>query len=116
MCSTNVPDKGDANPVQMAESAQSKAIVQLAAVYLVHQGTSAAAGDRLSFAVQAYPCRIVNNFFLSLLPELGTMGSKRGCALQSHEIQLPEMVTVAKPGQQPCTESCVVSGNGHCEA
>lgn len=38
------------------------------------------------------------------------------CALQAHEIQLPEMVAVAKPSQQPCTESCVVSGNVHCEA
>jgi len=39
-----------------------------------------------------------------------------GCALQAHEIQLPEMVTVVKPNQQPCTESCVVFGNDHCEA
>jgi hypothetical protein len=39
-----------------------------------------------------------------------------GCALQAHEIQLPEMATAAKPSQRPRTESCVVSGNGHCEA
>ncbi|NTU53527.1 MAG: hypothetical protein HGA97_07485 [Chlorobiaceae bacterium] len=39
-----------------------------------------------------------------------------GCALKAHEIQLPEMATVAKPNQQPCTESCVVRGNEHCEA
>ena len=39
-----------------------------------------------------------------------------GCALQAHEIQSPEMAAAAKPNQQPCTKSCVVSGNGHCEA
>ena len=39
-----------------------------------------------------------------------------GCALQAHEIQLPEMVTTVKLSQQLCTESCVVSGNGHHEA
>src|SRR4029077_17860480 len=35
------------------------------------------------------------------------------CALQAHGIQSPVMATAAKPNQQPCTESCVVSGNGH---
>ena len=39
-----------------------------------------------------------------------------GCALQAYEIQLPEMAAAAKHSQQLCTESCVVSGNGHCEA
>ena len=39
-----------------------------------------------------------------------------GCALQAHGIQQPEMVALVKPSQQPGTESCVVSGNGHCEA
>ena len=39
-----------------------------------------------------------------------------GCALQAHEIQSPEMAAAAKPNQQPRTKSCVVSGNGHCEA
>lgn len=39
-----------------------------------------------------------------------------GCALQAHEIQLSEMVTAVKLSQQLCTESCVVSGNGHHEA
>ena len=39
-----------------------------------------------------------------------------GCALQAHEIQLPEMAAAAKPNQQPRTKSCVVSGDGHCEA
>ena len=39
-----------------------------------------------------------------------------GCALQAREIQSPEMAAAAKPNQQPCTKSCVVSGNGHCEA
>jgi len=38
------------------------------------------------------------------------------CALQAHEILWSEMTTVVKPNQQPRTESCVVSGNGHCEA
>jgi hypothetical protein len=38
------------------------------------------------------------------------------CALQAHGIESPEMVTAAKPSQQPRTESCVVSGNGPCEA
>jgi hypothetical protein len=31
-----------------------------------------------------------------------------GCALQAHEIQLPEMAALAEPNQQPGTESCVV--------
>ena len=39
-----------------------------------------------------------------------------GCALQAHEIQLPEMAAAAKLSQQLRTESCVVAGNGHCEA
>ena len=39
-----------------------------------------------------------------------------GCALEAHEIQSSEMTAVAKPSQEPCTESCVVVGNGHCEA
>jgi len=39
-----------------------------------------------------------------------------GCALQAHEIQLPEMATLIKPNQQSGTESCVVIGNDHCEA
>ena len=39
-----------------------------------------------------------------------------GCALKAHEIQSPEMAIAAKPNQQPCTKSCVASGNGHCEA
>jgi hypothetical protein len=38
------------------------------------------------------------------------------CALQAHDIQLPEMAIAVKPSQQPRTKSCVVSGNGHCEA
>ncbi len=32
------------------------------------------------------------------------------CALKAREVQLPEMVTVAKPSWQPRTESCVVAG------
>ena len=39
-----------------------------------------------------------------------------GCALQAHEVQQSEMTAPAKPSQQPGTESCVVFGNGHCEA
>jgi len=39
-----------------------------------------------------------------------------GCALQAHEIQLPEMATLIKPSQQSGTESCVMIGNNHCEA
>jgi len=42
--------------------------------------------------------------------------SVRGCALKAHEVQFPEMETVAKLSSQPRTESCVMSGNGHCEA
>ena len=38
------------------------------------------------------------------------------CALQAHEVQQSEMAAAVKPSQQPRTESCVVSGNGHCEA
>ena len=39
-----------------------------------------------------------------------------GLRLEAHEIQQPEMAALVKPSQQPGTESCVVSGNGHCEA
>jgi hypothetical protein len=43
-------------------------------------------------------------------------GICEGCALQAHEIQLPEMAAAVKLSQQLRTESCVVFGNGHCEA
>jgi len=36
--------------------------------------------------------------------------------LKAHGVQFPEMETAAKPSSQPRTESCVMSGNGHCEA
>jgi hypothetical protein len=36
-------------------------------------------------------------------------GGVAGCALKAHGIQLPEMVTAAKPSSQPRTESCVVA-------
>lgn len=36
--------------------------------------------------------------------------------MQAHEIQPSEMAALIKPSQQLGTESCVVSGNGHCEA
>jgi transposase len=39
-----------------------------------------------------------------------------GCALKAHVTQPPGMAAAAKLSQQPRTESCVVSGNGHCEA
>src|ERR1700751_3456332 len=39
-----------------------------------------------------------------------------GCALKAHGIQSPEMEAAAKLSEQPRTKSCVVSGNGHCEA
>ena len=38
------------------------------------------------------------------------------CALQAHAVPSPEMATAARPSQPPRTESCVVPGNGHCEA
>ena len=39
-----------------------------------------------------------------------------GCALKAHGTMSPEMATAVKPSRQPRTESCVVSGNGPCEA
>src|SRR5260370_29943303 len=39
-----------------------------------------------------------------------------GCALKAHGVQFPEMETAAKLSSQPRTKSCVISGNGHCEA
>ena len=39
-----------------------------------------------------------------------------GCALKAHGIQQSEMTTEIKLNQQSPTESCVVFGNGHCEA
>ncbi|MCU1296599.1 MAG: hypothetical protein JWO91_877, partial [Acidobacteriaceae bacterium] len=39
-----------------------------------------------------------------------------GCALKAHGIQSPEMEAAAKLSEQPRTKSCVVPGNGHCEA
>ena len=47
---------------------------------------------------------------------IGRVRISSGCALQAHVIQLSEMATAVKPSQQPCTEFCVVPGNGHCEA
>src|SRR5215470_12202184 len=38
------------------------------------------------------------------------------CALKAHETMSPEMAAAVKPSRQPRTESCVVSGNGLCEA
>jgi hypothetical protein len=39
-----------------------------------------------------------------------------GCALKAHETMSLEMATAVKLSRQPRTESCVVSGNGLCEA
>ena len=39
-----------------------------------------------------------------------------GRALQARQVLPSGMAATAKPSKQPCTESCVVSGNGHCEA
>jgi hypothetical protein len=36
--------------------------------------------------------------------------------LKAHGVQFPEMETAAKPSSQPRTKSCVMSGNGRCEA
>ena len=42
-----------------------------------HVIKAATKGEGLSCAILASPCGNVNDFVLSLLPELGTMGSKR---------------------------------------
>jgi hypothetical protein len=39
-----------------------------------------------------------------------------GLCLQAHGIQSLEMETAAKPSSQPRTMSCVMFGDGHCEA
>jgi hypothetical protein len=41
---------------------------------------------------------------------------RAGCAVKAHETMSPGMATAVKPSRQPRTESCVVSGNGPCEA
>jgi hypothetical protein len=43
-------------------------------------------------------------------------GSEEGCALKARGNQSPEMEAAVKPSSQPRTKSCVVSGDGHCEA
>ena len=48
--------------------------------------------------------------------EFRSHGSGAGCALKAHETMSPGMATAVKPSRQPRTESCVVSGNGPCEA
>jgi hypothetical protein len=50
------------------------------------------------------------------VPELGPLGSVRGCALKAHGTMSSGMATAVEPSRQPRTESCVVSGNGPCEA
>ena len=66
---------------------------------------------RMTFRVQRYACLVRK-------PDAGNLHVRfdERCALQAHEIQQPEMAALAKPSQQPGTESCVVSGNGHREA
>ena len=39
-----------------------------------------------------------------------------GLRLETHEVQSPEMEAAAKLSSQPRTKSCVMSGDGHCEA
>ena len=39
-----------------------------------------------------------------------------GLCLEAYGIQSPEMETAAKPSSQPRTKSCVMFGDGHCEA
>jgi hypothetical protein len=39
-----------------------------------------------------------------------------GLRLETHEVQSPEMEAAVKPSSQPRTKSCVMSGDGHCEA
>ena len=39
-----------------------------------------------------------------------------GLRLETHEVQSPEMEAAAKPSSQLRTKSCVMSGDGHCEA
>jgi hypothetical protein len=39
-----------------------------------------------------------------------------GCALKAHGSQSPEMATAVELSRQPRTKSCVMTGNGHCEA
>jgi hypothetical protein len=43
-------------------------------------------------------------------------GSEGGLRLEAHGSPSPAMATAVKPSQQPRTESCVMTGNGHCEA
>jgi hypothetical protein len=39
-----------------------------------------------------------------------------GLRLEAHGSQSPAMATAVEPSRQPRTESCVMTGNGHCEA
>ncbi len=64
--------------VQVVKSTQSTTIVHLGAVRLVHQDSSATKCESLSCVVLTSSDSEVNCFVLSLLPELGTMGSKWG--------------------------------------
>jgi hypothetical protein len=50
------------------------------------------------------------------LTEDGNVEISGRCALKAHETMSPEMAAAVKPSRQPRTESCVVSGNGLCEA
>jgi acyl-CoA reductase-like NAD-dependent aldehyde dehydrogenase len=46
----------------------------------------------------------------------GGPGRAGGLRLEAHGSQSPAMATAVKPSQQPRTESCVMTGNGHYEA
>ena len=58
----------------------------------------------------------VNGIILSLLLELGTMGSNEVAPCKAHNKQWSEMGTLAKFSQQLGTESCAACGNNRCEA
>jgi len=60
-------------------------------------------------AVRLWPARAV-------CIERCTYGSVGVAPWKAHEVQQPEMVVLVKLSQQPGTESCVVFGDGYCEA
>ena len=47
---------------------------------------------------------------------IGMIDRFAGCALQAHVTQPPGKAAAATLSQQSRIESCVVSGDGHCEA
>ena len=73
-------------------------------------------------AAAANPASMARTAVCRQTPEVGApcvsahAGICTGCALQAHEIQSSEMVTLIKLSQQSGTESCVVCGDAGCEA